>query len=110
MSNNTAGHNAEKRAATYLTGLGFAVRMLNWKTKSCEIDVVAEKDRVVYFVEVKYRRNSRQGFGMDYITPSKLRKMQFAAELWVQHHKWDGPYQLSALSIDGTAITFLDDL
>lgn len=108
MSNYTAGHNAEKRAAEYLRSQGFKIRELNWKTRYCEIDIVAEKDKSIYFVEVKYRRNAAQGMGLDYITPKKLQQMSFAAEMWVSNHNWSGDYQLAAISIDADRITFLD--
>lgn len=110
MSNHSAGHAAEKRAAKYLESHGFKIRGLNWKTRFCEIDIIAEKDRSIYFVEVKYRRNSNQGYGTDYITPKKLDQMRFAAEMWVSEKSWPGDYQLAAISIDGTEITFLDSL
>lgn len=110
MSNYRTGHNAEKQAAEFLKNHDFKIRELNWRTKYCEIDIVAEKHACIYFVEVKYRRNSKQGFGLDYILPQKLKQMQFAAEMWVQEYQWSGQYQLAAISIDGTEITFIDDL
>lgn len=108
VSNHTTGHEAEKQAAEHLKTLGFKIQDINWKTRYCEIDIVAEKDGAVYFVEVKYRRNARQGYGTDYITPKKLKQMTFAAEMWVQQHDWDGEYQLAAVSIDADDITFID--
>ena len=110
MTNYAAGHSAEVRAAEYLKQNGFIVIELNWKTKYCEIDVVAEKDKAVYFVEVKYRRNNNQGYGLDYVTPKKLNQMRFAAEMWVSNNNWSGEYQLAAIGIDGNEITFLDEL
>jgi ribonuclease HII len=110
MSNHTAGHNAEKRAAKYLETQGFKIRELNWKTRYCEIDIVAEKDGSVYFVEVKYRRSSAQGIGLEYITQRKLKQMRFAAEMWVQGHDWVGDYRLAAIGVDHEEITFVDGL
>lgn len=110
---------AEKRAAEYLKAQGFKIKALNWKTPSCEIDIVAEKSepgklwrkaRSIYFVEVKYRRTTSQGIGLDYITPTKLKQMQKAAETWVTHHNWQGEYQLAAVSIDGNELTFIDEI
>lgn len=110
VSNYAAGHNAEKRAAEYLKSKGFQIKGLNWKTRYCEIDIVAEKDKTAYFVEVKYRRNAKQGYGVDYITPRKLQQMQFAAEMWVSNHDWSGDYQLGVVGIDGEKITLLLDV
>ena len=110
MSNYTAGHNAEKRAAQYLREHGFAILELNWKTRYCEIDIVAKKNAVIYFVKVKYRRNATYGSGLDYITPKKLQRMQFAAELWVHNQVWTGEYQLAAVAVDGERIKLIDSL
>jgi Holliday junction resolvase-like predicted endonuclease len=110
MSNYTAGHLAEKRAADYLKVQGFKILELNWKTRYCEIDIVVEKGSVVYFVEVKYRQTDKQGYGLDYITPRKLKQMQFAAEVWVQTRHWQGGYQLAAVGIDAEYVTFVDTI
>lgn len=110
MSNYVAGHNAEKRAAKYLETQGFKIRELNWKTRYCEIDIVAEKGGSIYFVEVKYRRSAAHGIGLEYITPKKLKQMQFAAEMWVQNYNWSDDYQLAAISIDAEELTFIDSL
>lgn len=110
MSNYVTGHSAEVRASEYLKQLGFKIRELNWKTKYCEIDIVAEKNKAMYFVEVKYRRNNKHGYGLDYVTTKKLSQMRFAAEMWVNNHNWSGEYQLGAIGIDGDDITFLEEL
>lgn len=110
MTNYATGHAAEKQAANYLKEHGFKIRQLNWKTKYCEIDIVAENKKVIYFVEVKFRKTDHQGSGLDYITPAKLRQMQFAAELWVSTNDWRGNYQLAALAIDSGKISFIDEL
>lgn len=99
-----------KRAAEYLKAQGFKIREFNWKTRYCEIDIVAEKSGTVYFVEVKYRRNARQGYGTDYITPKKLKQMHFAAELWMQAKGWTVDCELAAASVDGQVITFIEGL
>lgn len=109
-TNYAAGHEAEKIAAEYLESRGFGILELNWKTRVCEIDIVAEKDGAIYFVEVKYRRSARQGIGLDYITPRKLKQMKFAAEVWVQQHDWRGGYQLAAISIDAEEVTFIEEI
>lgn len=93
------GNQAEDAAALYLQEKGYAILSRNWRTRVCEIDIVAKKNRVVYFVEVKYRSSNSQGGGLDYITPKKLQQMSFAAENWVQEQKYSGDYQLSAIEV-----------
>lgn len=97
---NRDGQIAEDTAAQYLEDSGYRIIDRNWKTKFCEIDVVASKDGVVHFVEVKYRSSDKYGSGFDYITPSKLRQMGFSAELWVSKQKYSGEYVLSAVQVN----------
>lgn len=104
MSTTSTGRNAESAAAEYLVAHGYKVLEQNWRTRQCEIDVVAKQNDVVYFVEVKYRAQESWGSGFEYITPKKLKQMQFAAELWVSVNGWSGDYRLSA--IEATGATF----
>jgi len=101
MTSFDAGRQAESAAADYLKQHGFAIVARNWRTLWCEIDVIAQKDRAVYFCEVKYRQTNNQGSGLDYITPKKLQQMRVAAESWVQLTGWTGEYQLSAVEVSG---------
>ncbi len=78
------GDTAETTASEYLLRRGFDVLQRNWKTRWCEIDIVAQKEGRIYFVEVKYRKNADQGGGIAAITATKKRQMKFAAELWMQ--------------------------
>lgn len=107
MTNFQTGHDAEKAAAKYLADKGYKILALNWKTKYCEIDIVAQKDKRVYLIEVKSRKTLFQGGGMDYITRKKLNQMKFAAEMWVSSHKWQGDYQLAAISITAGQLEFV---
>lgn len=93
------GMEAEAAVASLLEQQGFEIIDRNWKTRVCEIDVVAEKDKVVYFVEVKYRSAAAQGSGFEYIASRKLKKMNFAAEIWKQAYGWTGDCRLMAASV-----------
>lgn len=101
MTNVSTGRQAEEAAAEYLRQHGYEVMEQNWRTRYCEIDIVARKGKTVYFIEVKYRMSSSQGAGLDYITPKKLGQMRFAAEMWVQEHQWTGEYRLGAVEVSG---------
>lgn len=108
------GRHAEQIAAKHLESLGYRVHSLNWRTRWCEIDIVATKDSVVYFVEVKYRRTNTFGGGLDYITDRKLAQMHFAAEFWMARHSSVArDYRLGAVEVTGenySVMAWLDDL
>jgi len=101
MSNFAAGRRAEAASAAFLEVHGYQIVAQNWRTRWCEIDIVAKRRRTLYFCEVKYRRGAWQGSGLDYITPKKLQQMRFAAESWVHMHAWRGDYQLLAIELSG---------
>lgn len=110
MTNYSHGKLAEEAAVEYLQSQGYKIVDTNWKTRYCEIDIIAEKDKAVFFIEVKYRQSGVQGTGLDYVTPKKLKQMSFAAEMWVQNNNWDGPYQLAAIAIAGPNYEITDFL
>ncbi len=105
MSTVTAGNNAEAQVAAYLAARGYTIVGRNWKTKFAEVDIVAQKQEVIYFIEVKYRATNQAGDGFDYITPVKLRHMARAAEAWVVTNNWRGPYELLAAAVQGDELT-----
>jgi putative endonuclease len=106
------GQRAEQAAAEYLSRLGYDIIDRNWKRRDCEIDIIARKGSVMYFVEVKYRVDDYAGTGLDYITPQKLRRMAHAAERWVQLAGWRSEYSLAAIEVSGAFVVsgFLDEL
>lgn len=101
MTNYQHGQQAEVAATQYLQDQGYKILARNWRTRYCEIDIVAMSKDTIYFVEVKYRATSRQGTGLDYITPKKLQQMRFAAEIWITNHHWYGEVSLAALEVSG---------
>lgn len=101
MTNYSVGHQAEKVAKDYLLSTGYSIRDINWRTPYCEIDIIARKGEVVYFFEVKYRRNKMHGTGLEYITNKKLKQMIYSAEVWVATNNWLGDYRLGAIEMSG---------
>jgi putative endonuclease len=113
MTSFDTGRRAETAAADYLRQHGFGIIGQNLRTRSYEIDIIAQRDGIVYFVEVKYRRNDAAGGGLEYITPRKLKQMQFAAESWRSENRHSGAYRLAGIEVSGSdfAITdFIDSL
>lgn len=80
------GRVAESAVAQWLKGQELHVVEQNWRTKYCEIDLIAESSTTRYFIEVKYRSSSWQGGGLAAITENKLQRMRFAAELYIANH------------------------
>lgn len=101
MTSFEMGRQAENVAAAYMERQGCTVVDRNWRTRWCEIDIVACRHGTIYFCEVKYRSQSYQGYGLEYITPRKLRQMRFAAALWIADHSDGAHYELCAIEVSG---------
>ncbi len=101
MTTTETGRKAEAAAKVYLEMRGYEIIELNYRRPRCEIDIIARKDGVIHFIEVKYRFNDEQGGGLEAITPTKFKQMQRAAWSWVDEYKWRGEYVLSVVDIAG---------
>jgi ribonuclease HII len=102
------GQIGEDAAARYLEQSGYEIINRNWRTKWCEIDIVARKGEILYFIEVKYRQDTAHGDGLAAITSKKLRQMAFASALYMQRYHGNENPQLAAISISGTARPHVD--
>lgn len=52
-STKSVGDGGERKAAAFLADAGYSIVGRNWRTRRGEIDIIAEKDDVLVFVEVK---------------------------------------------------------
>jgi len=83
------GLEAEGVACEYLENLGYMVIDRNVRKKFSEIDIVATKDGVYRFVEVK----SGDSFDPVYnLTPAKLKKIIKGVGSYIGTHKINTPY------------------
>ena len=83
MTTRQIGDKGEQAAVDWLAARGHEIVARNWRTRYCEIDIVSVKGEVLYFTEVKYRKNDDFGDGLAAITAKKQRQMRFAAELFL---------------------------
>lgn len=113
MSSTDTGRKAEQAARVYLEMRGFKILEQNWRRPNCEVDIIASKDGVLHFVEVKYRASNEQGGGLEAITSTKLKQMRRAAESYVVEVKYQGEYILSAVELAGkdfAVISFVENV
>ncbi|KQW07474.1 hypothetical protein ASC66_00165 [Leifsonia sp. Root4] len=78
------GRFGEQQAVRYLEAQGYRVLERNWRCRHGEIDVVASRDGVLVFVEVKTRTSAAFGHPFEAITVAKLRRMHVLARLWCE--------------------------
>lgn len=85
-SNVFVGLGAEGLASGILTERGYKIIEHNFRSRFGEIDLVAVKDKTLYFVEVKARSGTRFGLPEEAVTQSKLRKITKTAEYYCLTH------------------------
>lgn len=93
----------EKVAAEYLRRHGFLIRDKNIARKTGELDLIAEKENTLYFVEVKTvvaDEFPQERAPADEYDPSlnlhkaKIRKVARTGEWYVLEKKWEGEWQV----------------
>jgi putative endonuclease len=106
MNNSTkvTGNKGEEAVAQWLQKEGFTLLEQNFTVRQGEVDIIASKDELVVFVEVKTRKN--QYFPLSQvITPSKQRKIITAAKMYLmRQHFIDKVYRFDvALVTEGNS-------
>lgn len=84
----TLGRAAEQTAADYLTQHGWHVIGRNVRVGRGELDIVARRERVLAFIEVKARRTTTYGSPEDAVHQRKRRQVVRLAELWLASRPW----------------------
>ena len=92
----TLGAEAEEQVASALLAQGWTVCARNWLGGGGELDLVAEREGCIRFVEVKARA-SGDFVGLEAVGPGKQRKLSRAAEAWLS--RWDGPFEEASFTV-----------
>ena len=82
----TLGRWGEELVAEDLRRRGWSVVDTNFRCRMGELDIVAQNDRYLIFVEVKLRKNERFGAAREAVTASKQRKLRIAAQYYLMSH------------------------
>lgn len=87
MNNKKIGNIGEKIAQQYLIKKEFKILETNFLTKKGEIDIIAQKENYIIFVEVKTRTNLLFGTPAISINNIKKRHIKSAAEIYIYQNR-----------------------
>ena len=87
MGNLEFGKAAEDLAAKFLKAKGYKILERNYKNKFGEIDIIAQQDGVICFIEVKARHSLNLGFPQEAVTFSKQRQICRVAVSYLKSNK-----------------------
>lgn len=100
MIGNEKGNTGENIACSYLEKNGYTIKERNYHSAYGEIDIVAEKDGFIVFVEVKRRKkNSRVG-GFEAVSKSKQKKIIMTSALYLQENDNDLQPRYDVISVE----------
>ncbi len=86
-STHDVGVKAEDVAARVLIEKGYDILERNYRCKLGELDIVAEHDGVLVFVEVRSRANDEHGDAVETVGPRKRRQVARVAEVYLAHRR-----------------------
>lgn len=96
---NDTGKLGEKLAAEYFSRQGYIIIEQNWRHKRWEVDIIAHKDQVLHFIEVKCRSTKKFGHPEESVNSKKIRHLiDASAEYLYLHPQWQR-VQFDVLSI-----------
>lgn len=84
-----SGRRGEAAAAQLLTDGGCRILGSNYSVPEGELDIVAQKDKFVLFVEVKTRRTDGLDTPAAWVTEAKQRRLLRAAARWLEENPTD---------------------
>ncbi len=87
QNNRKKGDEYEEKAVSILQKNNYVILSRNFRTSMGEIDIIAEKENTLVFVEVKYRKNRNFGYGNEAVDSKKLLRIFRVAEYYRSHCK-----------------------
>ncbi len=95
-----SGVYGENAAAQWLRDNGFEVLHTNWRSGIYELDIVARKEGVIHFVEVKTRLHNSLTTPEEAVTKAKFRALMTAARAYIRAFDIDADSQFDLVAVE----------
>lgn len=103
------GNFAEKQAISFLEDCAYSIIETNFYAKKLgEIDIIAKKDDVYHFCEVK--STDTYETAVNNLNSSKLSKLKRSVEYYIQLKQLDCAYCIDGIIISNNEIEFLENI
>src|ERR1700749_5291370 len=93
------GRAGETLAKTHLENAGYEILDENWTFGKAEIDIIAYKDKVIIFTEVKTRTGNYFGEPEDFVDNRKQKLLAEAADEYIYLMNHQGEIRFDIISI-----------
>ncbi len=104
MNKRRLGSLREGEAAAFLESQGFRILEKNFRCRLGEIDLIARDGPCLVFVEVKYRRSDRYGWGEEHVDKRKQQRIIAVARYFLAGFKALPPCRFDVIAIDKDSI------
>jgi len=81
---NEIGKLGEKAALEYLIKKGYKIHEVNWRYNFKEVDIIAQQNDKMVFVEVKTRATTAFELPQEAVTPKKMKNLVYAADVYLR--------------------------
>ena len=99
-THNEVGKTGEALAATWLIQQGFTVLHRNWRFARTEVDIIASKEDILHFIEVKTRTGNVFGHPEEQVDRRKMENIISAADEFQETYPTWKRIQFDILSIN----------
>ncbi len=120
INKNNKGVIFEKQAAKYLKKQGYKIINTNYHSKFGEVDIIAQKDDCIVFIEVKGRTTNNKNNvnsnmktqmanvkGYQFVNQNKINKLIKTSQIYMIEHNYNGLARFDVVSIDNGHITHI---
>ena len=87
MNTRKTGEQGENRACSYLISKGFSIIERNWRTKGGEVDIIAHKEHIIVFIEVKTLPNGTKDMLQKELGYQKIQRIIKTSKRFLLNHR-----------------------
>lgn len=81
------GFLGEKIARVFLENKGYKILYTNWTCRWGEIDIIAQNQNTICFIEVKFRTSTKYGYGTESVNYKKRLAQKRAINIYLAENK-----------------------
>ena len=105
------GNKYEDKSVETLVKEAYKILERNYQNRFGEIDIIAEKNKELVFIEVKYRKTSKFGYGYEAVDRRKIMKILKLANYYIQSKKYQNyKIRFDCMSYLGDKLDWIKDI
>ena len=108
-ANRRLGFRGEGKAARYLEKNGYKIIERNFRCPFGEVDIIAQKDDVTAFIEVKTRRNDNYGEPNEAVGRDRMKRYKNCVRYYYVHREIDCTVRFDIIEVTKDGINHIEN-